>query len=184
MTTAITNNPAALYPEDLFDSPVQHKPWLVAHVKSRREKTLAGYLADADIGYYLPMYQRRQASTKRVRYSLLPLSNGYLFFRGDDVDRHYAMRSNQIARVIDVRDQDRLSNELQSIRRVLANELPVYPYHYIAEGERVRVKKGLLKDIEGIVERKAKNYRLVISVEAINQSMAVTIDADMVEPVR
>mgnify|MGYP006283948373 CR=1 FL=1 len=184
MTTAISQNPAALYPEDLFDLSAQYKPWWVAHVKSRREKSLASYLADADIGYYLPMYQRRQPNSKRVRYSLMPLFNGYLFFRGDDVDRHYALRSNQIARMIDVRDQDRFSNELQSIRRVLANELPVYPYHYIVEGKRVRVKKGPLKDVEGVVERKAKNYRLVISVETINQSMAVTIDADMVEPVR
>jgi len=184
MTTAISQNPAALYPEDLFDLSAQHKPWWVAHVKSRREKTLASYLAEADIGYYLPMYQRRQASSKRIRYSLMPLFNGYLFFRGDDFDRHYALRSNQIVRVIDVPDQDRLGNELHSICKALVNELPVYPYKHIAKGRRVRVKNGPLKDVEGIVERKAKKCRLVISVEAINQSMAVTIDADMVEPVR
>ena len=65
-----------------------------------------------------------------------------LFFQGDTFDRHHALRSNQIARVIEVRDPDRLVHELRNIHTVLVNELPVYPYNYIAEGDRVRVKTG------------------------------------------
>ena len=59
----------------------------------------------------------------------------------------------------------------------------VYPYDFIAEGRWVRVKSGPLKDVVGRVERKDRNYRLVLSVEIIMQSIAVTIDADQVEPV-
>ncbi|MFP4226877.1 MAG: transcription termination/antitermination NusG family protein [Desulfobacterales bacterium] len=182
MTLADNQNPEPIFPANLLSQTDNTKPWRVAHTKSRREKALANYLAEAGIGYYLPMYQRRQPGGKRVRYSLMPLFSGYLFFQGDTFDRHYALRSNQIARVIEVRDPDRLVHELRNIRTVLVNELPVYPYNYIVEGDRVRVKNGPLKDVEGVIERKAKNYRLVILVEAISQSIVVNIDADMVEP--
>ena len=183
MTLANTQNPEPIFPPDLLSRPAADKPWRVAHTKSRREKALARYLADAGIGYYLPMYKRRQTSQNRVRFSLMPLFSGYVFFRADDFERHRALRSNQIARIIDVRSAEQLIQELQHIQHVISHEASVYPYDYVSEGQMVRVKKGPLKDVEGIIVRKDRHCRLVLSVSTIMQSMAVTIDADMVEPI-
>ena len=183
MTLADNQNPEPLFPADILSYADNSKPWRVAHTKSRREKALANYLRETGIGYYLPMYKRRQSSQKRVRYSLMPLFNGYVFFKGDEFDRHTALRSNQIARVIDVQAPERLVTELSRIQQAISLEAPVYPYDYVSEGQMVRVKRGPLKDVEGIIERKDRHCRLVLSVTTIMQSMAVTIDADMVEPV-
>ena len=182
MTVSPDQNPEPLYPENLFQQPENKKTWRVAHVKSRREKALAHYLAAAGIGYYLPLYQRRQAAANRARFSLLPLFPGYLFFKADDFDRHKALRSNQIARVIDVRDPERLIRELSDIHKTLTHAPRVYPYDFVAEGQQVRIKKGPLKDVTGILVRKDPGFRLVLTVTSIFQSAAVTIDADMVEP--
>ena len=184
MTFADNQNPDPIFPAGLLSQPDYGKPWRVAHTKSRREKALAKYLADAGIGYYLPMYKRRQTSQKRVRYSLMPLFQGYVFFQGDDFERHQALRSNQIARVIDVEAPRQLVSELSRIQQAISAEAPVYPYDYVSEGETVRVKRGPLKDVEGIIVRKDRHCRLVLSVSTIMQSMAVTIDADMVELIR
>jgi transcriptional antiterminator RfaH len=182
MTLSPEQNPAALYPEDILTGDADKKPWRVAHVKSRREKALAGYLAASGIGYYLPLYQRRQASANRTRHSLLPLFAGYLFLKADDFDRRTALRSNQIARIIDVRDPGQLLDELRAIHKTLTHAPAVYPYDFIAEGRRVRIKKGPLKELTGILVRKDNKYRFIISVTGIFQSAAVTIDAAMVEP--
>ena len=179
----LSQNTKPLCPDDLLDQSPNGTPWRVAHVKSRREKALANYLADAGISYFLPMYKRRQSSAKRVRFSLMPLFSGYLFFKADDFDRHKALRSNQIARIIDVRAPERLVRELKDIHKTLSTDAQVYPYDFVTEGQHVRVKKGPLKDVEGVIVRKDRNYRLVLSVTSIMQAMAVTIDADMVEPV-
>ena len=184
MTLADDKNPASIFPADILDRPDNNKPWYVAHTKSRREKALAKYLADAGIGYCLPMYKHRQTSQKRVRYSLTPLFSGYVFFRGDDFERYSALRSNQIARLIEVQSPSQLINELSNIQHVILQEASVYPYDYVAEGQSVRIKKGPLKDVEGIIIRKDRHCRLVLSVTPIMQSMAITIDADMVEPIR
>jgi len=182
MTISLNQNPEALFPADILDTIQENKPWHVAHTKNRREKALAHYLARAGIGYYLPMVSRQQSSDKRVRYSLIPVFNGYLFFKADDFERHKAMRSNHIARIIDVGDEIKLVQELSQIEKALSGDTKVYPYDFISEGQWGRVKSGPLKGVEGRVIRKDSNCRLVLSVESIMQSISVSIEADQVEP--
>lgn len=183
MTLSIDKNPKPIFPENILSSDQNRKPWRVAHTKSRREKTLANYLAKENIGYYLPLVQKRQAGVKRSRFSLMPLFNGYLFFMADDFDRHKALRSNHIARVIDVGDEKRLLHELDQIQKVLLHGIPVFPYDFLQEGRKVRIKHGPMKDIEGIIIRKNHDCRLVLSVNCIMQSVSVEIDADLVEAI-
>jgi transcription antitermination factor NusG len=182
MTISVNQNPEALFPEDILTVSRKDKRWRVAHTKSRREKALAHYLARAGVGYYLPMVCRKQKSKKRERISYIPIFSGYVFFLADDFDRLSALRSNHVARIIDVGDEVKLVDELTQIALLMSKGAPVYPYDFISEGRWVRVKSGPLKDVVGRVVRKDRNYRLVLSVEIIMQSIAVTIDADQVEP--
>ncbi|MCF8025853.1 MAG: hypothetical protein K9J79_11075 [Desulfobacteraceae bacterium] len=182
MTLSPSENPDALFPEDLLDTDMPDKPWRIAHVKSRREKALAGFLAKKGIGYYLPMITRKQRSaSNRVRYSLVPVFPGYMFLRADDHDRYNVLHTNQVANFIEVSDPETLVCELRQIRRVLVGEMPVYPIDYLNAGQRVRVKKGPMKDVEGVIVRKHNQFRLVLSVTAIAHSLSVELDADMVE---
>lgn len=182
MTLSTNENPYQIYPEDVL-SDVEAQ-WRVAHVKSRREKALAHFLARENIGYYLPMFQKKQASSKRTRYSLVPLFSGYMFLRADEHERYRAICSNHIARIIDVYDIRQLLDELSQIRLTLSAGVPVYPYDFLNEGQQIRVKSGPLKDLEGIIVRKTNACRLVLSVTSIMQSVSVEIDSDQVEPIR
>ena len=183
MTLAFQDNPEQLYPANGLEADITEKVWRIAKVKSRREKSLARFLAGQGIGYYLPMLSRPQSSQKRIRLSLLPVFSGYLFFMASDQERHIAFRSNHIARVIEVQDQSRLIRELRQIRQVLSLDTQVYPYHFISKGQQVRMVRGPLKGLEGIVVKKASRYRLVLSVSELMQSVLVEIDSEQVEPV-
>lgn len=186
MTISLVENPPSLFPADILTFPIGHALWRVAHVKSRREKALAHYLKEAGIGYFLPMHLRPQASRKRARFSLMPLFSGYLFFRADDRERHAALRSNHVARVIDVHDEARLLDELVQIQRALAanpeDGLQVHPYDMVAEGQYVQVVCGPFAGVKGRVVRKDNRFRLALSVQAIGQAILVSIDADHVLP--
>jgi transcription antitermination factor NusG len=183
MTLSDDNNPAQMFPENILTSIRQDKPWQVAHTKSRREKALAHYLARSGIGYYLPMFIRQQASAKRKRSSLVPVFSGYLFFQANDFERHKALHSNHIARIIEVRNEKQLITELQQIEQVLSGPEKVYPYDFIQKGQLVLVKSGPFKGLEGFIIRKTGQYRLVLSVKTIMQSISVSIEADCVEPI-
>jgi transcription antitermination factor NusG len=181
MALTLKQNPGQVFPENILEEKPNGTTWWVAHTKSRREKKLAGFLASREIGYYLPLIKQRQASNRRERYSFMPLFSGYLFFKGTKQDRYEAYTSNQIARVIEVKNQDMLINELSQTQHLLSNGAPVFPYDFLAEGQRVKVKQGPLQGVEGIITNKKGGYRLVLNITTISHSVAVHIEADMVE---
>jgi transcription antitermination factor NusG len=100
-----------------------------------------------------------------------------------DHERHRAIRSNHIARILEVKDQTRLVKELQNLQSVMALEEKVYPYDYLEKGQRVRIIEGPMQGLEGVVERKKTGFRLVLNVSSIFQAVAVDIDSDLVEPI-
>jgi len=183
MALTLEQNPDPLFPANILDEPVNGTAWWVAHTKSRREKTLANFLSGKGIGYYLPLIKKRQAGSRRERYSYVPLFSGYMFMKGSSTDRYEAFTSNQVANVIAVKDQDRLLNELAQIKKALSTGGPVYPYDFLAQGQKVRVKTGPMKGIEGIIIEKKGQYRLALNVTTISQSFALDVEADMVEAV-
>ena len=183
MTLTIEQNPDQTFPANILEEPVNGTTWWIAHTKSRREKTLANFLSSKNIGYYLPLIKKRQTSNKRERYSFMPLFSGYMFFKGSKEERYEAFTSNQIARIIEVKDQDVLLNELARTQKALSAGGPVYPYDFLAKGQKVRVSFGPMKGIEGIITEKKGQYRLILNVATISQSFAIDVEADMVETI-
>jgi transcription antitermination factor NusG len=56
------------------------------------------------------------------------------------------------------------------------------PYRGLAFGQKVRINAGALQGLEGVLVRNANGLRVVITVDLIQQSVAVELDADAVEP--
>ncbi len=184
MALALIQNPDQLFPENVLSEFEKQEKWRVAHTKSRREKALARFLYKEGIGYYLPMFYRRQPNKSRVRFSLAPVFNGYLFFKATDLQRYQALKSNHIANVIEVKDQAKFVCELQQIRRVISQDIPLFPFDFLNQGQEVVVRKGPLKGIQGKIVKKKSQYRLVLKVSYIDQAVALDIDAALVEPVQ
>jgi len=91
------------------------------------------------------------------------------------LDRHLATRGEQVAIIPE--------SEIQAIRMAVEGDFRVEPHPFLKCGERVRVIRGSLEGVEGILVRKKNLYRLVLSVDMMAQSVAVEIDASDVEPV-
>lgn len=62
-------------------------------------------------------------------------------------------------------------------------EKKIEPYSELVVGERVRVKRGLMRGIEGVLIRKDNGWRLVLTIESINQHAAIKMEAENLEPV-
>src|SRR6185369_2241501 len=105
-----------VFPAALFELEPAAYPWGVAHVRSRQEKSLARFLAQRDVPFYLPQLENRRRRSGRDFVSHLPLFPGYVFFRGGAAARDLVWRSNVAASVIDVEDQERLGEELAQLR--------------------------------------------------------------------
>ena len=184
MTVSLDKNPDQLYPDNLLTEKTIPGRWRIAKTKSRREKALAEFLAGRGIGYYLPMVKKRQPGTKRVRYSLMPVFSGYIFFKCSDEQRYQAFTSNHIAGVMDVTDEAQLLRDLGRVQMAISLDAPVYPYDFVSQGDLVEIVRGPLKGLQGIVNKKSKNYRLILNVNSLMQALAVDIEAHCIEPLR
>ena len=71
--------------------------------------------------------------------------------------------------------------EIDAIRKAVEGPFPVEPHPFLKCGERVRVTRGSLLGVEGVLIRKKNLYRLVLSVEMMAKSVSVEIDATDVE---
>lgn len=157
--------------------------WWVAHTKSRNEKALAHDLVGKNISYFLPMTWRIWRRSHRTMRSLLPLFGGYLFFCGEENQRVELLRTNRVANVIEVKDQQKLLDELQQIEQALRAGAPLTPYKYIKAGQRCRVIAGPLLGLEGTIVTMKNTTRLVLQIDMLGQAASVEIDIDMIEPV-
>lgn len=178
----LRREPDAL-PEQLFDLPVDDHPWHVAHVRSRQEKFLARRLRENGVAFYLP--QREQKTTRGGRRftSWLPLFPGYVFFRGDREARIKALASNVIVHLLDVSDQTLLHDELSQLHRLQQSGAVLVPWPEIAVGDEVLIREGLFRDCRGVVIREKGEVRLIVSITALRQSVAVELGREDVRPV-
>jgi transcription antitermination factor NusG len=157
--------------------------WWVAHTKSRNEKALAHDLISRNISYFLPMTWKVRRKSHRTIKSLLPLFSGYLFFCGDDNQRTELMKTDRVANLLEVKDQEKLLDELAQIERVLQTGVPLVPHKYIKVGQKCRVLAGPLMGLQGIVVTTKSQARLVLQVDMLGQAASVEIDIDMIESV-
>jgi transcription antitermination factor NusG len=83
-------------------------------------------------------------------------------------------RGNQVAIIPD--------REIEAIQRAVDGPCSVEPYPFLKCGTRVRVIRGALEGVEGILIRKKNLFRLILSVDMLAQSVSVEVHASDVEP--
>ena len=176
----VTENPPILWPEaGSIREFTGH--WWVAHTKSRNEKALAQDLVRRNINYFLPMSWKVRRQSRRTIRSLLPLFSGYIFFCGQEAERLELLKTNRVANLIEVVDQEQLVRELVQIEQALRVGAPLTPHKYIRTGQRCRVIAGPLVGLEGVAVQTRGSTRLVLQVDMLGQAASVEIDTDMIE---
>lgn len=175
-----------LYPAQLWQEveseAASSRQWWCLHTKPRQEKAVARELRIQKIRYYLPQVVKEDRTPQgRKTRSIIPLFTSYLFLLGDAVERVQSMKTNRLVRVIDVRDQDMLKNDLQQIHQMLSSGLPVVPEPIIPVGARVRITTGPLTGIEGRVIKRGKRDQFVAVVHFLGSGATVDLEDWQVE---
>jgi transcription antitermination factor NusG len=157
--------------------------WHVLHVKSRQEKALSADLSIRGIEYYLPLVRQARFYGHRKADVQLPLFAGYLFLLGTMEQAYSADRTGRVARIIPVFDQEKMDWELANLQMAMQLEPNLTPYPFLKTGARVEVRSGPFRGVQGIVEGRAKECRLVLQVTTLGKAVSLEIDASQVDPV-
>ena len=156
--------------------------WYLIHTRSRQEKALACDLVAMRVSHYLPLVRRVRYHGRRKAFVDSVLFPGYLFLHGTLEQAYMTDRSQRVAALIRIHDQERLRCELDSIRLALSQRAPLYPCPYLENGARVEVRSGPFRGVQGYVERR-KRDRLILQVNSFGRAVSLEIDSTLLERV-
>lgn len=159
-------------------------PWWALYTRHQREKMVAETLTSKRFEVFLPLYASVRRWTDRQKTLFLPIFPGYVFVRGGLDRRLEIVMTPGVQTILFFGEQVAAipDTEIHNIRRMVEGPYPVEPHPYLKCGEKVRITRGSLKGIEGVLVRKKNLYRMVLSLDLLHQSVAVEIDASDVEP--
>lgn len=162
--------------------------WFAVRTKSRQEKISAAMLESLAVDHYLPLQTELRQWSDRKQAVAVPLFSGYLFVRMtlDGTERGSILRVPGIVGFVGNKDGPSPipDHEVEDVRSALSRGAKCSVVPPIHVGERVRVLRGALQGLEGVLIRSSSSCRLVISIELIRQAVAVTVSQDDVVSVR
>ena len=166
----------------LKDSSLQ---WFAAYTTPRHEKHISHVLQERNIETFLPLYRTLRQWKKRAPIMLeLPLFPCYLFVRISRAARGAVLGLPGILSIVgSSREPWPLPQREIEALRLSAERGKAEPHPYLKVGERVRMKTGPMAGVEGVLVRKKNEFRFVLTLEAIMQSVAVEVNANDLESV-
>jgi transcription antitermination factor NusG len=149
--------------------------WFALYTSSRREKHVARLLDERRIENFLPLYQADRHWEKRSPVTLeLPLFPNYLFVRAGQKASFLSV-PGVISIVGSGRQPWPLANHEIEAFRGAVDICKLQPHPLFTVGQRVRIKNGALAGMQGVLLRKKTNFRVVLTVEAINSSVSAEV---------
>lgn len=177
--------PAAATAPDLVDLETSAK-WFAAYTTPRHEKAVVRQLDVHRVESFLPLYSsvRRWKNGCRVKVDR-PLFPNYVFVH---VPRRDSVKVLQLRGVLSIVSTGREPSALpHSEIEALRSGLPLSqfePHPYLVAGEKVRIASGSLVGMIGVLVRKKNEFRVVLTLDLIRQSVSVEIGIDEIEPLQ
>ena len=162
---------------------VQH--WYALQTRVNRERVVAQRLEERGVVTFLPVVNEVRKWSDRKKIIQFPLFRNYLFAKlaPSKVDRLRILCVDGVFGFVGPRGEGTPipDAEIDAVRAVVDGQLPWSSHPFLKIGQRVRIKSGALNGVEGILVARAGESSLVVSVEAIQRSMAVRIEGYDVE---
>lgn len=163
----------------------EHPRWYALQTYPRREKRVATQLQQKEVTSFLPLISQVHRWSDRRKTIQVPLFPGYVFVRvvATVETRLAVLRTSSVVGLVGnggsgLPIPDR---QIEDIQKVLAHKIPCVLYPFLRVGQRVRIHGGSLEGLEGILVACNSDRSVVVSVEAIHQSLAIRIDGYDVE---
>jgi transcription antitermination factor NusG len=156
--------------------------WHALWTRSHCERLVHDQLRRKGFSPFLPTISGWSTRAGRQHRIALPMFAGYLFLRGV-LDRTRYVEAREVRGLVSIlgKGWDHLASiphaQMLDIQRLQQGGLDVVPHPYLRKGRRVRVVRGPLDGLEGIlVELDSARGRLVVSLDLLQRSVAAEID--------
>ena len=179
------NNLGQLQSGPRVDVTVALAPWFALRVRPNYEKPVAAALRGKGFQEFLPLVQSRRQWSDRVKVMDLPLFPGYLFCRLNLEQRMPLLTTPGFLYLVGVGKNPEPvdEREIEAIQSVLRSGLPVTPWPSLMVGQKVRLKHGPLRGLEGVLTRIANQHRMYVAVTLLKRSISVEVAQEWIHPI-
>lgn len=161
--------------------------WYAVHTQARHERVVAQRLVDLGVTTFLPLVTEVHRWSDRKKSVELPLFSCYVFVKlsATGEERLRVLRIDGVFRFVGARGMGTpiAEAQIEAVRTLIGQQIPWGAHPFLQIGRRVRVRGGSLNGVEGILLSRDHDNTLVISIDAIQRSLAVRIQGYDVEPV-
>jgi transcription termination/antitermination protein NusG len=151
--------------------------WFALRVRPKHERTVATNLSRLGLDEYVPLTRVRRRWSDRIKELDAPLFPGYIFCRFTYSERLRVLNSPGVESIVGGLDD----SEIEAMRFLVATGKPLSHLPFLRIGQRVLIERGPFAGIRGIVLREENSWRVVVSVEALDRSIAVELDREVLE---
>ena len=155
--------------------------WYGLEVRTKHERIVANALMLRELETFLPVYKALRIWKDRKHEVEEPLFPGYLFCRFDAFDRLPVLMTPGVVSIVSygkipapVDDDD-----IAGVQAVVRSRLKVQPWPYLRAGDHVRIVRGPLAGLNGVLVYAKSAWRFVVSINLIHRSVAAEVDASM-----
>jgi len=176
---------------DSIISPVtsmaNHPLWYAIQTRARHEKRIGSELQRKGIEAFVPTLSESHRWSDRTQIVETPLFSCYVFVNlvASSAARLEVLKTGGVFHFVRVNGQPASipDSQIESLRTVVAGNLPISACGYIQIGQKVRIRGGSLEGIEGILTASKGGHKLVISVDLLQQSVEVTVEGYAIEAI-
>lgn len=156
--------------------------WFALAVKPRFERAVAKTLESRSYESFLPLYRKQHPYRARLQDAELPLFPGYVCCRFDIRQRLPILTTPGVIQVLGAANIPSAlpDHEIASLQTAVRTNVPIQPFPYMQAGNRVRIERGSLAGMEGIVLSFKQTLRLVLSITLLQKSVLLEIERDQI----
>jgi transcription antitermination factor NusG len=161
--------------------------WYAVHTRAQHEKAVAHRLRERGVTTFLPTFTEVHRWKDRRKTVELPLFGCYLFVKlmPRNEERQRVLQTDSVLALVGTQGVGTpIPNEqIDAVRLLVKEQLPCCSHPFLKAGQRVRIRGGALDGLEGIFLSRHGERRLIISVDAMQRSLAIQVDGYDVEPI-
>jgi transcription antitermination factor NusG len=157
--------------------------WYALYLRSRYEKRSHQLLLGNGVESFLPLIEEVHTWSDRKKRVEEPLFRGYLFVRTDLKNKQAILETDGVVHFVQIgaKLNPIPDEQINWVKILVGHPDRVVRESYMSEGQRVRVTAGPFMGMQGYVLKVKSSTRVVVSLDAIAQSVSVDIEPELLE---
>jgi transcription antitermination factor NusG len=158
--------------------------WYALKTRSRHEKLVHEALATKGIECFVPLSREKHRWSDRIQVVEVPLFATYVFVRLPIAPPRPSVNTKGVVSLVAFGDGEPArvdEKEISALQRLVAGGVALERHTFLKSGQRVRIRSGPFRGIEGTLVRRQGKERLVINIDICAQAAALTLDGIDVE---